>query len=70
MGCRTYSNACRICRLCGTGGNGKGERLVNLLAEDHSEPQEDGRHTVLLEAYGYRWYRIGALDYLLKRSAM
>jgi maltose alpha-D-glucosyltransferase/alpha-amylase len=22
----------------------------------------------LLEAYGYRWYRVGGLDYLLKRS--
>jgi len=26
------------------------------------------RHTLLLEAYGYRWYRVGGLDYLLKRS--
>ena len=24
--------------------------------------------TLLLEAYGYRWYRVGGLDYLLKRS--
>jgi maltose alpha-D-glucosyltransferase/alpha-amylase len=23
---------------------------------------------LLLEAYGYRWYRVGGLDYLLKRS--
>jgi maltose alpha-D-glucosyltransferase/alpha-amylase len=23
---------------------------------------------MLLEGYGYRWYRIGGLDYLLKRS--
>jgi maltose alpha-D-glucosyltransferase/alpha-amylase len=23
---------------------------------------------MLLEAYGYRWYRVGGLDYLLKRS--
>jgi maltose alpha-D-glucosyltransferase / alpha-amylase len=22
----------------------------------------------MLEAYGYRWYRIGGLDYLMKRS--
>jgi maltose alpha-D-glucosyltransferase/alpha-amylase len=22
----------------------------------------------MLEAYGYRWYRAGGLDYLLKRS--
>jgi len=22
----------------------------------------------MLEPYGYRWYRVGGLDYLLKRS--
>ena len=27
-----------------------------------------GRHTLVLEPYGYRWYRVGGLDYLLKRS--
>jgi maltose alpha-D-glucosyltransferase/alpha-amylase len=39
-----------------------------LLTEDHSRAEEDGRHHLLLEAYGYRWYRVGGLDYLLKRS--
>jgi maltose alpha-D-glucosyltransferase/alpha-amylase len=42
--------------------------LVNLLTEDHSRAGEDGRHHLLLDAYGYRWYRVGGLDYLLKRS--
>jgi maltose alpha-D-glucosyltransferase / alpha-amylase len=42
--------------------------LVNLLTEDHSRAGEDGKHHLLLEAYGYRWYRVGGLDYLLKRS--
>ena len=27
-----------------------------------------GRHNLLLEAYGCRWYRVGGLDYLLQRS--
>ena len=45
-----------------------GETLVNLLSEDHSQAGPSGRHRFLLEAYGYRWYRIGGLDYLLKRS--
>ncbi|MET4071338.1 glycosidase [Bradyrhizobium sp. S3.2.6] len=45
-----------------------GNLLVNLLTEDHSRATEHGRHTLLLEAYGYRWYRVGGLDYLLKRS--
>jgi maltose alpha-D-glucosyltransferase/alpha-amylase len=45
-----------------------GRLLVNLLTEDHSRAGDDGRHHLLLDAYGYRWYRVGGLDYLLKRS--
>ena len=46
----------------------QGNILVNLLSADHSRVQRNGKHSVCLEAYGYRWYRIGGLDYLLKRS--
>lgn len=42
--------------------------LVSLLSEDHSRAREDGKHHLLLEAFGYRWFRVGGLDYLLKRS--
>ena len=42
--------------------------LVNLLAENHSRADKRGRHHVVLESYGYRWYRVGGLDYILKRS--
>lgn len=45
-----------------------GKLLVNLLTEDHSRAGKNDRHTILLEGYGYRWYRVGGLDYLLKRS--
>ena len=45
-----------------------GDLLVNLLAEDHSRADSRGRHHIVLEPYGYRWYRVGGLDYLLKRS--
>jgi maltose alpha-D-glucosyltransferase / alpha-amylase len=45
-----------------------GRLLVNLLSEDHSQASADGRHRLMLEGYGYRWYRVGGLDYLLKRS--
>jgi maltose alpha-D-glucosyltransferase / alpha-amylase len=45
-----------------------GELLINLLASDHSRAGARGKHRVCLEAYGYRWYRAGGLDYLLKRS--
>jgi len=41
--------------------------LINLLSNDHSRVKNKGRHRVLLEPYGYRWYRAGGLDYLLKR---
>jgi maltose alpha-D-glucosyltransferase/alpha-amylase len=43
-------------------------QLVNLLASDHSTPDASGKHRILLEPYGYRWFRIGGLDYLLKRT--
>jgi maltose alpha-D-glucosyltransferase / alpha-amylase len=42
--------------------------LINLLAEDHNRANKRGRHRLVIEGYGYRWYRVGGLDYLLKRS--
>ena len=45
-----------------------GNLLINLLSEDHSQADDRGRHTLVLEPYGYRWYRVGGLDYLLRRS--
>jgi maltose alpha-D-glucosyltransferase/alpha-amylase len=44
-----------------------GNILVNLLGPEHSRASKDGKHSVCLEAYGYRWYRAGGLDYLLRR---
>ena len=45
-----------------------GRRLINLLSDDHSYARKDGQHRILLEPYGYRWFRAGGLDYLLKRG--
>jgi maltose alpha-D-glucosyltransferase/alpha-amylase len=45
-----------------------GDRLINLLTADHSKAENNGKHNICLEGYGYRWYRVGGLDYLLKRS--
>jgi maltose alpha-D-glucosyltransferase/alpha-amylase len=42
--------------------------LINLLTESHSYADSGGRHHIVLEPYGYRWYRVGGLDYLLKRA--
>jgi maltose alpha-D-glucosyltransferase / alpha-amylase len=50
------------------GKNSCDQGLVNLLSEDHSMAAPNGTHRILLEPYGYRWYRVGGLDYLLKRS--
>lgn len=49
-------------------GGREGERLVNLLSTDHSVAEESGKHRILLEAYGYRWYRTGSLTHILKRA--
>jgi maltose alpha-D-glucosyltransferase/alpha-amylase len=46
----------------------EGKRLINLLTTDHSGADASGKHSVCLEGYGYRWYRVGGMDYLLKRT--
>ena len=46
----------------------KGCVLINLLSDDHSQPDNKGHHRILMEPYGYRWFRVCGLDYLLKRS--
>ena len=42
--------------------------LINLLSEDHSVADGKGQHRLVLEGYGYRWFRVGGLDYLLRQS--
>jgi maltose alpha-D-glucosyltransferase/alpha-amylase len=46
----------------------EGDTLINLLSNEHSRADAGGKHHLLLQAYGYRWYRVGGLDYLLKRT--
>ncbi len=55
-------------RLPAQQSHGRGGVLVNLLSEDHSRAGPRGHYDVLLERYGYRWFRVGGLDYLLERS--
>ena len=33
--------------------------LVNLLTDDHSHALAEGEHCLLMEPYGYRWFRVG-----------
>jgi maltose alpha-D-glucosyltransferase / alpha-amylase len=40
-----------------------GKLLVNLLAEDHSQANEAGKHTLVFEPDAYRCYRVEGLDY-------
>jgi maltose alpha-D-glucosyltransferase/alpha-amylase len=44
--------------------------LVNLLSQENSDADAAGKYRLLLEPYGYRWFRVGGLDYILKRSAV
>jgi maltose alpha-D-glucosyltransferase/alpha-amylase len=45
-----------------------GKKLVNLLSNAHSEADSRGRHRIVLEPYGYHWFRLGGLGYLLDRT--
>jgi maltose alpha-D-glucosyltransferase/alpha-amylase len=44
--------------------------LVNLLSAENSQADANGKHCIMLEPYGYRWFRVGGLDYILKRSSI
>ena len=46
----------------------RGRQLINLLTQDHSQANGRGVHTIVMEPYGYHWYRAGGLGYLLERS--
>jgi maltose alpha-D-glucosyltransferase/alpha-amylase len=43
-------------------------RLVNLLVNDESRADANSNHRMALEAYGYRWFRVGNLNYSLQRK--
>ena len=45
-----------------------GEKLIDIADGGNSKAEANGRHTLLLDAYAYRWFRVGGLDYLLKRK--
>jgi maltose alpha-D-glucosyltransferase / alpha-amylase len=46
----------------------KGHTLIDMLGGENSGADKDGHHNVCLQGYGYRWYRIGGMDYLLNRT--
>jgi maltose alpha-D-glucosyltransferase/alpha-amylase len=44
--------------------------LSNIISNDHSRADSTGRHLILLEPYGYRWFRVGGHDDILHRSTV
>ena len=47
---------------------GTSELLIDILDGHDSQVTRTDEHHMVLEPYGFRWYRAGGLDYLLKRS--
>ena len=43
----------------------RGRLLANLIEGDESVADERGVHRLVVEPYGYRWYRVGGFDYAL-----
>jgi maltose alpha-D-glucosyltransferase/alpha-amylase len=43
------------------------ETLVSLFTNDHSRAA-DGTHRITLDAWDFRWFRVGGLDYILERT--
>ncbi len=42
-----------------------GERLIDLREEDESRARPSGTHHLVLDPYGYKWFRVGNLNYAL-----
>jgi maltose alpha-D-glucosyltransferase / alpha-amylase len=62
----SFSSASESVRLHVPGDGG--ETLVNLLTDAHSLGKR-GTHTLEMEPFGYRWFRVGGLDDVLKRTS-
>jgi maltose alpha-D-glucosyltransferase/alpha-amylase len=43
--------------------------LANVITDEISTAGRDGVHRIDLDAYGYRWYRVGGLEYAIEREA-
>ncbi|HEX7240077.1 MAG TPA: alpha-amylase family protein [Longimicrobiaceae bacterium] len=45
-----------------------GDLLTDLWAEGESRADAGGAHRIVLDAFGYRWFRVGGLGYALRRE--
>ena len=49
---------------------GEGRRiLANVMTDEVSEAGRNGVHSIDLDAFDYRWYRVGGLEYAIRREA-
>lgn len=55
--------------LDATSGDEPGGPLVCLQTDERSEPDDKGWHHIVLEPFGYRWFRLGGLDDLIDERA-
>jgi maltose alpha-D-glucosyltransferase / alpha-amylase len=46
----------------------RGERMANLIAEEESVAEEGQFHLLTLEPYGFKWFRVGGLNYAVWRE--
>jgi maltose alpha-D-glucosyltransferase/alpha-amylase len=44
------------------------QTIFHLLDEQQSNPDENGVHHLHIEGYGYSWYRVGSMAYILHRQ--
>src|SRR5262249_54043637 len=51
-------------------GTSGGAVLVEVCGQGHSRAGASGAHEIDLEAYGYRWFRVGSADNALNRTAL
>ena len=43
------------------------QKWTNLLANEENIAREDGSHHIVMEAFAYKWFRVGDLSHILRR---
>jgi maltose alpha-D-glucosyltransferase/alpha-amylase len=61
------ANPCEIALDVGLDSD-EARTLINVLSKDHSIADKLRIHRIVLEPYGYRWYRVGGLAHVLNRT--
>src|SRR5690606_1084376 len=48
----------------------EGDLLIDIADDASSQANEEGYHRLRMEAHAYNWFRVGGLDYLLRRTPL